>query len=1045
MKMRQILRATGRVVVAALSYGTVAYADSVILGTVFNAETQKPVADVVVTATSPNLQGKQEVVTDAQGQYRIPQLPPGLYTLRFDGESFNPFSRPEVQLRLDRTIRVNVELLPENATEAITLDFKGVAPTIDVGSTTMGINVDQDFIQRIAVNRPGGKSGSARSFESLAELAPGAQEDIFGVSINGATSPENGYVVDGLSTNDPAFGVNASPLSVEFVQDVNVITGGYMPEYGRSTGGVINAVTKSGSSEFHGSVYGTLTPGVLEGTRAQVVSASSVIAGRNALDLLGDVGATLGGPLIKDKLWFFAGVAPNYSHYTHTRSINAYQTEIDPASGQLVVKTNDRGFNLFTQIPGSERKIGFQGQSLQYIGKLTYLFNPDHNISMSVMGSPTTSGGNGTIAISPLTGLVLPRIIGSPEAEIFYTKAVSSTTSTALNYSGASNDKKLLIDANLGWFHQTSSTLPSDGSEVGSTTGLAGLATVVYSAPRPIFYYEPGLTEAQEACTRNGDPTGLVACPVSSYYAGGPGYINNARMDRIQANAKVSYLLNALGTHVLKLGADVESLRYDNLKAYSGSVILAEATNGSFWVDDRRYGFPSDPDTATRLPSLHSVTRSNTSGGFLQDSWTIAQRATLNVGVRYDTQWLYGSDGNLAFSLPHQISPRLGLVVDPLANGRMKVYASFARYYEQVPMNLLDRAFPPEPRDLVLHAVGEGKCDPATLQTREGQATCLAASNSVPFNTSVGPTRVDPSIKPQSSDELLAGAEYEVLAHTRLGASYTHRSMNLIIEDMTGDNSQFLGNPGQGLAQEFPKATRDYDAVTVFLNRTFSEGWLAQASYTWSRLYGNYSGLFRPETFQLSPNLSSDFDLVALMENRTGLLPFDRTHSIKLFGAKDFAVSKDLHATIGLSYRGISGSPINYLGGHPIYGLNESFILDRGSAGRTPWVNNMDANVGVNYRLNRTNVLSLSVDVFNLFNFQQVTSVDEAYTFQNVLPITGGKAAGGTLTPDQVTVLDPATGLPAGTLSAEGVNKNFGQPTSYQNPRQIRLGLKYTF
>ncbi|MDC0709126.1 TonB-dependent receptor [Stigmatella sp. ncwal1] len=1043
--MRRILRATGLVVVVASSYGTAAYADSVILGTVFNAETQKPVADVVVTATSPNLQGKQEVVTDAQGQYRIPQLPPGVYTLRFDKESFNAFSRPEVPLRLDRTIRVNVELLPENATEAITLDVKGVAPTIDVGSTTMGINVDQDFIQRIAVNRPGGKSGSARSFESLAELAPGAQEDLFGVSINGTTSPENGYVVDGLSTNDPAFGVNASPLSVEFVQDVNIITGGYMPEYGRSTGGVLNAVTKSGSNEFHGSVYGTVTPGALEGTRDQVVSASSVIAGRNALDVMGDVGATLGGPLLKDKLWFFAGVAPNYSHYTHTRSINAYQTEIDPNSGQLVVKTNDRGFNLFTQIPGSERKIGFQGKSLQYIGKLTYLLNPDHNLSVSVMGTPTTSGGNGTISISPLTGLVLPRIVGSPDAEIFYTKAVSSTTSTALKYSGASNDKKLLIDANLGWFHQTSSTLPSDGSQVGSTTGMSGLATVVYSAPRPIYYYEPDLTAAQEACTQNGDATGLVACPVYSYYAAGPGYINEAKLDRVQANAKASYLLNALGTHVFKLGADVERLRYDNLKAYSGSVLLVEAANGAYWVDDRRYGFPSDPGTATRLPFLHSVTHSNTLGGFLQDSWTLAQRVTLNVGVRYDTQWLYGGDGNLAFSLPHQVSPRLGLVVDPLANGRMKVYANFARYYEQMPINLLDRAFPPEPRDLVLHTSGEGKCDPATIQTREGQATCLAASNSVPFNSTSGPTTVDPSIKPQSSDELLVGAEYEVLAHVRVGVSYTHRSMNQIIEDMSGDDSRFLGNPGQGLAQAFPKAKRNYDAMTLFLNRTFSEGWLAQASYTWSRLYGNYSGLFRPETFQLAPNLTSDFDLVALMENRMGLLPFDRTHAIKLFGAKEFDFSNALGASIGLSYRGLSGVPINYLGAHPIYGLNESFILDRGSAGRTPWVNNIDANIGVNYRVNRTNVLSLSVDVFNLFNFQQVTSVDEAYTFQNVLPITGGEAADGALTPDQVTVLDPATGLPTGNLSAEALNKNFRQPTSYQNPRQIRLGLKYTF
>ena len=144
---------------------------------------------------------------------------------------------------------------------------------------------------------------------------------------------------------------------------------------------------------------------------------------------------------------------------------------------------------------------------------------------------------------------------------------------------------------------------------------------------------------------------------------------------------------------------------------------------------------------------------------------------------------------------------------------------------------------------------------------------------------------------------------YELLANIRAGALYTHRYMNSVIEDMSrdGGNSRFMGNPGEGFAQEFPRATRNYDAVTVFLNRTFTDGWLAQASYTWSRLTGNYSGLFRPETFQLDPNFSSDFDLLSLMENRTGLLPFDRTHAIKLFGAKEFMFSRDLGASLGLS------------------------------------------------------------------------------------------------------------------------------------------------
>jgi outer membrane receptor protein involved in Fe transport len=1077
MQVRRMLRATGVVVVASLSYGTAAYADSVIIGTIVSAENKKPVPDVVVTATSPNLQGEQVVVTDAQGQYRIPQLPPGVYTLRFDKESFRPFSRSDIQLRLDRTIRVNVELLPDTLTETIEITAK--PPTIDVGSTNTGVNVDQDFIKRIAVNRPGGKSGATRSFESLAELASGAQSDTYGVSINGTTSPENGYVVDGLSTNDPAYGVNASPLSVEFVQDVNIITGGYMPEYGRSTGGVVNAVTKSGSNEFHGSVYGTVTPGFLEGQRAQVRSAASVITGLNSLNVMGDVGATLGGPIIKDKLWFFAGVAPSYSSYTHTRSLNRYLTETyDSGAGADGVDGNaddirarvlkdERGFNRSELIPGSQREFLSQAQSLQYMGKLTYLINQDHNVSLSVAGTPSSSGGNGVLSIDPQSGGLFARINGNPDSKAYgYAQELASSTSVAMKYAGAFAEKKILVDANLGWFHQTSSTLPSDGSmptDTADRSTLAGLSRVQYQMRRPIWYYEPNIPNIKELCNEGaaGTSSGTVACPTTSYVSGGPGTINDGKLDRVQANAKGTYLLNALGNHVIKAGADVELLRFENTKAFTGGVTLLEEADGSAWQDFRRYGYQIGPDQAFDLPYLRNTTTSTTAGGFLQDSWTIANRVTLNVGVRYDAQWLYGGDGNLAFVLGNQISPRLGVIVDPLANGRMKVFANFARYYEQVPIDLLDRAFPSEKRYNAYRAsVSEGgTCDPNTMGTAEGQAACVTDANLMAVSDPTGlnpsfshtggksdPEPVDPAINPQSSDELLFGAEYELLANIRLGASYTHRTMNSVIEDMSRDdgNTYFLGNPGEGFAKEFPKATRNYDAVTVFLNRTFSDGWLAQASYTWSRLYGNYAGLFRPENGQLDPNINSDFDLVSLLENRTGLLPYDRTHAIKLFGAKEFNLSNDLSASIGLSYRGNSGTPISYLGAHWAYGQQESFILDRGAGGRTPWVNNIDTNVGVNYRLNKTNVISLSLDVFNVFNFQQVTAVDQVYTTLAVKPIEGGKPANGELTPDQVIFDGPGArhGKP---LTEDDKNLNFKQPTQYQTPRQIRLGLKYTF
>ncbi|MDY7229230.1 TonB-dependent receptor [Hyalangium rubrum] len=1089
MRLTRVLRATGVVLVACLLSGSVALAQSsssVIIGTVINADPgskQAPIPDVVVTATSPNLQGEQTVVTDASGQYRIPQLPPGVYTLRFDSSGFKPFTRSDIQLRLNRTIRVNVELLPETFTESI--EISGTPPTIDVGSTTQGVNVDQEFIRRIAVNRPGGKGGAARSFESLAELAPGAQNDQYGVSINGASSPENGYVVDGLSTNDPAFGINASPLSIEFVQDVNVITGGYLPEFGRSTGGVLNAVTRSGSNEFHGSVFANMTPGVFEGGRKLVIDESSIVTGENNLHNLGDFGATLGGPILQDRLWFFAGFAPSFTRYQHVRGINAFKVD----DGGNILR-DEQGTAQLQPIPGSESRYFADARSFQYMGKLTYLINADHNVSVSLTGTPSSTGGLGKLRLDPRSGaLPLPQTARPGDFGQISTNA--STTALGLKYAGAFLDKKVLFDVNAGWFHQVASDKPADGSQAGDILGdgLAGYSRVRYVEPRSILYFEdsPGLRAFCEPAGTPGEE--VYSCPVTNYELGGPGQLRDGKMDRFQANAKATYLLNALGTHVIKAGVDTEFLNYSQRKAYGGGVFFQEAnlTNaidprtgtvitgavdedtgerlypyGIYgWNDYRRYGYQTGPDSPTVQLVQAAKVSSTTVGGFLQDSWTIENRLTLNLGVRYDVQAMYGGDGNLSLILGNQLSPRIGAIVDPFANGRMKFYGNFARYYEQVPLNMLERAFPPERRYSGRHVASqeglEGGCDPSTL---EGQRTGCADSAFVArrAESSLNPNRlysggkvenepVDPDIEPQSSTEYLVGGEYEVLANTRFGATYTHRNMNAVIEDMSRDdgNTYFLGNPNNGFAKDFPEAVRNYDAVTLYLNRTFADGWLAQASYTWSRLYGNYPGLFRPENNQLDPNILSDFDLIQLLENRKGLLPFDRTHSVKLFGAREFNINNVLSASIGMSYRGNSGTPISHYGAHPDYGQDEAFVLQRGTAGRTPWVNIIDSNIGVNYRIAKNQVVSITMDVFNLFNFQTATLVDQSYTYESIYPLVGGRPSD---LPGKVQIntgdIEEDTAAPI-YLDEDDVNPNFGKPTQYQAPRQFRFGVRYTF
>lgn len=1024
-----------------------AQANAVLTGTVTDASTKAPVADVVVTATSPAAQGEQIVVTDSAGHYRIPNLPPGEYTIRLEKEVYRPFSRSGIVVRGDSTIRVNFLLTPESL-RAEEVVVTGTAPTVDVGASSTGVAINQEFVNRIAVAPPTGRGGAQRSFESVATVAPGAFADQYGTSINGTTSPENQYVIDGLSTNNPGYGINGTPLSIEFVDEVNIITGGYMPEYGRSTGGTLDVLTKKGSNQFHGSIFGSVTPGIFEGPREKIVTDGSTVTEDVSLSSVRSFGFDLGGPILKDRLWFYFGLSPSFSTYRLERNLNRFT-----GPGQT------------ERIPGTQTIYTAEERSVQYIGKLTLAITPDHHLTLSVYGTPTTSGGNGAFGMDNQSGaLESGANPGSQGLQGTYGALAHKYSSNAydvvLNWSSAFNKKNQLLDVSLGWHHMYTARLPSDGSEIGSNDGLAGTPGVWYRRSSPVDHDNdpntpdvPGyhsIADFENLPEGSGcEPAGSVAasvCPVTNYYLGGPDFLEEAKIDRYQAKAKVTNLFQALGHHVFKVGIDFEQMHYNHVKAYSGGTWYRQSGGGGTFSDYREFGYLQGPDDAVITPSWEAGSDSSTIGGFVQDSWSVADKITLNLGIRYDAQFLTGDDGQSGMNLPNQWSPRVGVVYDFTQQGRSKVYANYARYYESVPLDIVDRGFPGERQLISVHDAAA--CNPRDLNSH--RTACRENGNRVPINLEsdpnqlfipVGgdPSAVDPDISAQSSDEIVIGGEYEILPKGRLGVSYTKRWMNSVIEDMSRDEAAtyIIGNPGEGIAKDFPKATRDYDAVTLYFQKEFAETWLAMASYTLSSLRGNWAGLFRPETGQLDPNVNSDFDLISLLPNREGPLPGDRNHQLKLFAAKAFPINKTLGIDVGLSYTTRSGEPLSVTGSHPLYGEDEVFILPRGAGERLPWVHSIDSHLGVSFGLAKDSVLNVYVDTFNLFNFQAITGRDETYTFQDVNPIPGG-------TKDDIKAgkLTYSDGSP---FDQADRNPNYDHPTRYQTPRQFRLGAKVSF
>ena len=1054
----------------------------VVTGAVVDNVTKRPLPDVVVEVSGST--GEQVVVTDSSGGYRVPNLAPGSYTVRVSNDGYKP-SGTSVTLNANQTIRVNVTLTPTSMQAAETVVI-GKAPTVDVGSSTTGVVLTKEFTQRVALSRPTGKGGAARSFESIAEVAPGAKNDDFGVSINGTTSPENRYIVDGLSVNNPAYGIVGTPLSVEFVKEVSVIAGGYMPEFGRSTGGVLNVVTESGSNEFHGSAWVNVSPGAIEGERKRFLPAGQTIRTDRNVDLIHDFGAKIGGPILKDKLFFFGGLSFNSTRWRTEQNLYRSKIGTQPLFDDTGVahpevgndyEYDENGDIVTELVPGTKDVRPAITRGIQYMAKVTFVPNADNNIELSVFGAPSSSGGNGTWGINPDTGGIEG---GANDYTASAHRYESEANGVNLKWSSAFDNKTFLIDANVGWHHQKAGRGPSDGSAIGSTDGLAGQPSVLWQKSIPVhndlkqFRNIPGGAAAcadaiVQDVDNDGDgvPDATVVrdpqCPATQYFSGGPDFINVSEMDRIHGKLIATKLFQGLGHHVVKAGLDFEQMSYNHTKAYSGTVRYSENGTGSAFNQQRRYGFLTSPDTPVIQNLQQASSNSVQVGMFVQDSWNFMDKVTVNLGVRYDSQYMFGADGKVGLALPFQLAPRVGVIYDITQSGRSKIFANFARYYESIPLNMADRAFPGESqigarhRSALCDPTGKDPMrdcnDPASLASRGRVFGSSFDPNQYYFSTGSSKVPVDPNLQPQASDEIIVGGEYEVFPDGRVGAQYTHRYMVAVIEDMSRDEATtyFIGNPGSGIAKDFPTGQRDYDGVNIYFTKNFSDKWLAQVSYTVSFLRGNIAGLYRPETQQLDPNINSDFDLKSLTTNRYGSLPGDRTHEIKVYAARDFPFNEfiagpsNMQLNLGLGYGGRSGGPTSFLAAHPIYGGSEVMILPRGSGDRLPWTHNVDTHIQYDLKLSKEAQLSVYMDIFNMFNFQEATAIDEDYTFGEVDPILDGKPiknAEGKLEPDPAQLVHP-DGTPFDVETEK--NPNFGKAVQFQSPRQFRFGARVTF
>ncbi len=280
---------------------------------------------VTVQVEGPTLQGSRVTTTDTDGHFRLNLLPPGEYTLTFQLAGFGP-EQQKTPVGLDRDTTVNTVLHPSEAEEITVVSDSAV---IDLRSTELGVNLDQKAIESLP---------TGRNYSSMAQFVPGVTSDAnpdntsqSTISVYGSSGAENTFIVDGVNTTGVEYGFQGKELNFEFVQAIDIKTGGYEAEYGRSTGGVVNVITKSGGNEFKGDVFGYFDDDSLQASPDSIVSTAGTVDGYERQD----VGADLGGYLVKDRLWFFAA----YDRVSNTTSTIL---PAGPAAGQIVESTSDR-------------------------------------------------------------------------------------------------------------------------------------------------------------------------------------------------------------------------------------------------------------------------------------------------------------------------------------------------------------------------------------------------------------------------------------------------------------------------------------------------------------------------------------------------------------------------------------------------------------------------------------------------------------------------------------------------------------------------------
>jgi hypothetical protein len=846
-----------------------------------------------VTLSGPSLQGERRVRTDEPGYFRVLALPVGTYSLRVARLGFQPVAYERVRVRLGTTAELGDVRLTPRPVELPAVSVTGERPAIDPVSATVGSVLEAPMFEQLP---------TGRDYQSLVTILPHANESYFGdgLSIGGSTGLENAYYVDGVNVTDTYVGDGGTRLPYNFVQSVQVRSGGYEAEYGRALGGVVNAVTYSGGNELEGNAFGYFSHSALADEARAVLSTLRV----DRFSVV-DVGARLGGPIVRDRAWFSVAYNPR-------------------------IERSDR------EIPGHGL---FEDRSTLHMlaGKATWRATPRTDADLSVFGDPATR-----------------HVVGFPQG---------------LNFSpprAVANPEPLL-----------------NREETGGAVGALRLRQEVGGSGQLELRVSHGSTRSNQRPESGGRDDLFLFIDSENVWSGGPGVTTETASRRSAASLVGTSLV---GRHTAKFGVEYEDvyLHVDQLLDFAFQLDTASFLANYVRIRGNHHN---------RIPAV-----------FIQDSWQATRRLVVNAGVRWSSQYLTENGLGVVQRFPNEWQPRLGVVYQLGAPGTQRLFASYGRFYQQLPLFFSSLFYGPV--DQLLSTYTEDPRLPGAQPTSTQDLSTVGSD----FPEVSG-------VRADHSDELTLGFERLLGTGATLQVRGIHRVLRTTFGygwDTTARPLPFVvGNHGVGELDFLPKARRTYSALELTLARWGSHRFQGQASYVLSRTHGNYTGLFSSDAGVATPGQNLALLLPEQAANSTGLLPSDRTHVVKLAGSYQLG----LGLTVG-SFNVIqSGTPLSELGASWQGSSVPVFLVTRGSAGRTPTI--WDANLRLEYALPLPAARGSGRLVLDLLHIGS---------------------------PRRGTVIEQARFLGLDESGAQTLpNPNFGKATAYQPPMAARLGLEAGF